>query len=153
MNGSDIMTLLSNLNSDIKVAMKSQDKETLSVLRLMKSAIQNDEIKKGTALSPEEELTVLSREMKQRKESLHEFEKANRQDLVEKVQGEINVVSRYMPKQLTDAELRDIIATAVKTSGATSMKDFGQVMGLVMPQVKGKADGQQVNALVKELIS
>ncbi|AQP52941.1 aspartyl-tRNA amidotransferase [Vagococcus penaei] len=147
------MTLLSNLNSDIKVAMKSQDKETLSVLRLMKSAIQNDEIKKGTALSPEEELTVLSREMKQRKESLHEFEKANRQDLVEKVQGEINVVSRYMPKQLTDAELRDIIAAAVKTSGATSMKDFGQVMGLVMPQVKGKADGQQVNALVKELIS
>lgn len=153
MNGSDIMTLLNRLNDDIKIAMKAKDKETLSVLRMMKASIQNEEIKKGDSLSVDEELTVLSREMKQRKDSLNEFDQAGRVDLAEKLNGEIVIVSKYMPQQLSEEELRDIIQKAIDESNATSMKDFGKVMGIVMPQTKGKADAQQVNALVKELIS
>ncbi|MGX4685985.1 GatB/YqeY domain-containing protein [Vagococcus sp. JNUCC 83] len=143
------MTLLNRLNNDIKVAMKAKDKETLSVLRMMKSSIQNEEIKKGDSLSPDEELTVLSREMKQRKDSLQEFKDADRDDLVEKVSAEIKIVDRYMPEQLTEDELRSIIQSAIDETGASSMKDFGKVMGVVMPKIKGKADGQTVNSLVK----
>lgn len=149
MNGSDIMTLLNRLNNDIKVAMKAKDKETLSVLRMMKSSIQNEEIKKGDSLSPDEELTVLSREMKQRKDSLQEFKDAGRDDLVDKVSAEIKIVDRYMPEQLTEDELRSMIQSAIDETGASSMKDFGKVMGVVMPKTKGKADGQTVNSLVK----
>lgn len=150
MNGSDIMTLLDRLNNDIKVAMKAKDKETLSVLRMMKSSIQNEEIKKGESLSSDEELTVLSREMKQRKDSLQEFKDAKRDDLVEKVSAEIKIVDRYMPEQFSEDELRSIIESAIDETDASSMKDFGKVMGIVMPKTKGKADGQKVNSLVKE---
>lgn len=153
MNGSDIMTLLNRLNNDIKVAMKAKDKETLSVLRMMKSSIQNEEIKKGESLSPDEELTVLSREMKQRKDSLQEFNQADRQDLAEKVSGEIKIVERYMPEQLSEDELRNIVQSAIDETGASSMKDFGKVMGVVMPKTKGRADGQKVNSLVKESLA
>ncbi len=153
MNGSDIMTLLNRLNNDIKVAMKAKDKETLSVLRMMKSSIQNEEIKKGESLSPDEELTVLSREMKQRKDSLQEFNQADRQDLAEKVSGEIKIVERYMPEQLSEDELRHIVQSAIDETGASSMNDFGKVMAAVMPKTKGRADGQKVNSLVKESLA
>lgn len=153
MNGSDIMTLLTLLNDDIKIAMKSKDKETLAVLRMIKATIQNEEIKKGAPLSSDEELTVLAREMKQRKDSIQEFSKADRQDLVDKTAKEMVIVEKYLPEQLSEDELRSIITEAINTTGASSMQDFGKVMGVVMPQTKGKADGQQVNTLVKELIS
>ncbi|UUV99276.1 GatB/YqeY domain-containing protein [Vagococcus luciliae] len=147
------MTLLNRLNNDIKVAMKAKDKETLSVLRMMKSSIQNEEIKKGESLSPDEELTVLSREMKQRKDSLQEFNQTDRPDLAEKVSGEIKIVERYMPEQLSEDELRNIVQSAIDETGASSMKDFGKVMGVVMPKTKGRADGQKVNSLVKESLA
>ena len=153
MNGSDIMSLLNTLNDDIKLAMKSKDKESLAILRMIKTAIQNEQISKGDDLSPEEELTLVSREMKQRKEALIEFEKAGRQDLVEQAESGISIVARYLPEQLSDDELKVIIVEAIASVNATSMKDFGQVMGAVMPKTKGKADGQKINALVKELIS
>ena len=143
------MSLLTTLNDDIKTAMKAKDKETLAVLRMLKTAIQNDQIKAGRELNGEEELTVLSREMKQRKDSLSEFEKAGRDDLVEKVKVEIAIVEKYMPQQLTEEEIRQEVMTQ---TGATSPKDFGKVMGAMMPKVKGKADGNQVNAIVKELL-
>ncbi|MGX7023865.1 GatB/YqeY domain-containing protein [Vagococcus hydrophili] len=147
------MSLLNTLNDDIKLAMKSKDKESLAILRMIKTAIQNEQISKGDDLSPEEELTLVSREMKQRKEALIEFEKAGRQDLVEQAESGISIVARYLPEQLSDDELKVIIVEAIASVNATSMKDFGQVMGAVMPKTKGKADGQKINALVKELIS
>lgn len=154
MNGSDdIMSLLDTLNNDIKVAMKNKDKEALAILRMIKTSIQNEQINKGEALSSEEELTLVSREMKQRREALVEFEKANRADLIEQAKIGISIVSRYLPAQLSDEELKAIITDAIITVNATSMKDFGKVMGVVMPKTKGRADGQKVNALVKELIS
>lgn len=146
------MSLLTTLNDDIKTAMKAKDKETLSVLRMLKSAIQNEQIKAGRDLNGEEELTVLSREMKQRRDSLSEFEKAGRDDLADKVKIEITIVEKYMPKQLSEEEIRQIVQKAIDQTGASSPKEFGKVMGAVMPEVKGKADGNQVNAIVKELL-
>jgi len=136
----------------MKTAMKAKDKETLQVIRMLKASIQNEQIKKGADLNEEEELTVLSREMKQRRDSLTEFEKADRTDLAEKVKGEIAIVEKYLPAQLDEAEIRQIVAGAIEKTGASSPKEFGKVMGAVMPQVKGKADGNQVNAIVKELL-
>jgi len=136
----------------MKIAMKAKDKETLQVIRMLKASIQNEQIKKGADLNEEEELTVLSREMKQRRDSLTEFEKADRTDLAEKVKGEIAIVEKYLPAQLDEAEIRQIVAGAIEKTGASSPKEFGKVMGAVMPQVKGKADGNQVNAIVKELL-
>lgn len=146
------MSLLNQLNEDIKVAMKAKDKETLAVIRMIKSSIQNEQIKVGRDLNGEEELTVLSREMKQRRDSLVEFEKAGRDDLAEKVKGEITIVEKYLPAQLSEAEIREIVQAAIAKTNATSPKEFGKVMGVVMPQIKGKADGNQVNAVVKELL-
>ncbi|WP_316481234.1 GatB/YqeY domain-containing protein, partial [Enterococcus faecium] len=103
-------------------------------------------------LTEEEELTVLSREMKQRRDSLHEFEEAGRDDLAEKVKSEIVIVEKYMPEQLSDEEIRQLVQEAITQTGASSMKEFGKVMGAIMPKVKGKADGNQVNAIVKELL-
>ena len=130
------MTLLSTLNDDMKTAMKAKDKETLQVIRMLKASIQNEQIKKGADLNEEEELTVLSREMKQRRDSLTEFEKADRTDLAEKVKGEIAIVEKYLPAQLDEAEIRQIVAGAIEKTGASSPKEFGKVMGAVMPQVK-----------------
>lgn len=142
------MSLLSRLNDD----MKAKDKESLQVIRMIKSSIQNEQIKEGHDLTEEEELTVLSREMKQRRDSLHEFEEAGRDDLAEKVKSEIVIVEKYMPEQLSDEEIRQLVQEAITQTGASSMKEFGKVMGAIMPKVKGKADGNQVNAIVKELL-
>lgn len=147
------MTLLTTINEDVKTAMKARDKEKLSVLRMLKSALQNEQIKKGTELNEEEELSVLSREMKQRRDSLTEFKNADRQDLVEKLENEIVIVESYMPKQLTEEELQSIVQEVIASVNATSTSDFGKVMGAIMPRVKGKADGNAVNRIVKEQLS
>ncbi|MGH1646899.1 GatB/YqeY domain-containing protein [Enterococcus gilvus] len=147
------MSLLTTLNEDMKQAMRAKDKETLQVIRMLKASIQNEQIKKGQDLNDEEELTVLSREMKQRRDSLAEFEKADRTDLADKVKKEIVIVENYLPAQLSEEEIRAIVTEAVAKTGASSPKEFGKVMGAVMPKVKGKADGNQVNAIVKELLN
>lgn len=147
------MSLLTTINDDIKTAMKAKDKTTLSVLRMIKSSLQNEQIKKGTELSEEDELAVLSREMKQRRDSLTEFKKADRQDLVEPLENEIAIVTGYMPKQLTEEELQSVVQEVIDSVNATSAKDFGKVMGAVMPKVKGKADGNDINRIVKQQLS
>jgi len=111
----------------MKTAMKAKDKETLQVIRMLKASIQNEQIKKGSDLNEEEELTVLSREMKQRRDSLNEFEKADRNDLAEKVKVEIAVVEKYLPAQLDEAEIRQIVAGAIEKTGASSSKEFHHI--------------------------
>lgn len=147
------MTLLTKLNDDMKAAMKNRDKESLQVIRMLKASLQNEKINLGRDLIEEEELTIISREMKQRRDSLAEFEEVGRKDLAEKTKGEIAIVEKYLPAQLSEEDLREIVKNAVEQTGASSSKDFGKVMGVVMPQVKGKADGKQVNAIVKELLN
>ncbi|MCJ7841837.1 GatB/YqeY domain-containing protein [Lederbergia sp. NSJ-179] len=148
------MSLHDQLNEDMKQAMKSKEKDRLSVVRMLKAAIQNEAIKLGKKqLTEDEELTVLSREVKQRKDSLHEFEKAGREDLVAKIQSELVFVQEYMPAQLNEEELEAIVAAAIAETKASSKSDMGKVMGVLMPKVKGKADGSLVSKLVQKHLS
>ncbi|TMU85589.1 GatB/YqeY domain-containing protein [Bacillus sp. BHET2] len=148
------MSLLNRLNDDMKQAMKNKEKEKLSVIRMLKASLQNEAIKHGKQeLSEDEELTVLSREVKQRKDSLQEFQNAGREDLVEKIQTELTYVEIYMPKQLSEEEVSAIVQETVVEVGATSKADMGKVMGAIMPKLKGKADGALVNKLVLQHLS
>ena len=143
------MSLKETLNNDIKTAMKAKDKETLSVLRMIKTAVQAAEIDKKEELNAEEELTILAREAKQRRESLAEFVKAGRDELVAKTEAEIEIVERYLPKQLSVEEVKEVIATVAEKIGATTQKEFGKLMGAVMQELKGKADGNVIKEQVK----
>ncbi|PES68375.1 hypothetical protein CN507_11380 [Bacillus cereus] len=147
------MSLLGRLNDDMKQAMKNKQKEKLTVIRMVKAALQNEGIKLQHTLTEEEELTVLVREVKQYKDSLLEFKKAGREDLVDKLQSEIQILSAYLPEQLTEEELADIIKQVISEVGATSKADMGKVMTAVMPKVKGKTDGSLVNKLVIQLLA
>ena len=148
------MTLLERLNHDMKQAMRDKDKETLNVIRMVKASIQNDLIKLGKdILSEDEELTILSREVKQRKDSLHEFKAAGRNDLVDKLEKELHILQAYMPEQLTSEELVAIIRLTVQEVNATSKKDMGKVMSAVMPKVKGKADGSHIKEMVQRILN
>ncbi|PGM93334.1 GatB/YqeY domain-containing protein [Bacillus cereus] len=147
------MGLLGRLNDDMKQAMKNKQKEKLTVIRMVKAALQNEGIKLQHTLTEEEELTVLAREVKQYKDSLLEFKKAGREDLVDKLQSEIQILSAYLPEQLTEEELADIIKQVISEVGATSKADMGKVMTAVMPKVKGKTDGSLVNKLVIQLLA
>ncbi|WP_059171182.1 GatB/YqeY domain-containing protein [Bacillus sp. FJAT-27445] len=147
------MSLLERLNNDMKQAMKTKDKDKLTVIRMVKASMQNEAIKHGRELSEDEELTVLSREMKQRKDSLHEFDKAGRPDLVEKLRQELSIVEIYMPQQLSEEELERIVKETIAETGANSKADMGKVMAAIMPKVKGKADGSLVNKLVQQHLS
>jgi hypothetical protein len=148
------MTLLEKLNQDMKQAMKNKDKHTLSVIRMVKASIQNETIKFGKdTLSEDEELTVLSREVKQRKDSLQEFKSAGRDDLVEKTESELHILQEYMPKQLSNEELEKIVQATIQEVNAGSKKDIGKVMSAIMPKVKGKADGAQINKIVQKQLN
>ena len=120
---------------------------------MLKAAVANEKINAGHDLSPEEEIAVLSRELKQRKDSLEEFKNAGREDSVKQLEKEIEVVQSYLPKQLSEDEVKDIVQETINEVGATSKADFGKVMGAVMPKLKGKADGKLVNETVKSLLS
>ncbi|MBC6307956.1 GatB/YqeY domain-containing protein [Listeria sp. FSL L7-1582] len=148
------MSLLDQLNEDMKQAMRAKEKEKLSVIRMLKAALQNEAIRLGTDdISPEGEITILSREMKQRRDSLTEFKKADRADLVEKLEDEMVIVQSYLPKQLSEEEVAEIVKVTIDEVGATSPADFGKVMTAVMPKVKGKTDGNVVNKFVKQYLS
>ncbi|MBS2969748.1 GatB/YqeY domain-containing protein [Metabacillus sp. KIGAM252] len=148
------MSLLDRLNQDMKQAMRNKDKDRLTVIRMVKASMQNEAIKLNKSeLSEDEELTILSRELKQRKDSLQEFKNADRSDLVDKLQAEIVIVNEYMPEQLSNEELLAIINHAIEETGASSKADMGKVMAAIMPKVKGKADGSLVNKLVQQQLS
>ncbi len=142
------MSLLEQLNADMKQALKNKEKEKLSVIRMVKSSLQNEAIKKQADLTEEEELQVLTREVKQRNDSLQEFRKANREDLVDQVERELAIIQAYLPEQLSDEELEKIIVETIDEQQAVSKKDMGKVMSAVMPKVKGQADGSKVNQIV-----
>ncbi|SDQ48776.1 GatB/YqeY domain-containing protein [Virgibacillus salinus] len=145
------MTILEQLNQDMKQAMKKKDKDTLGVVRMVKASLQNESIKLGNKeLSEDEELTVLSKELKQRKDSLQEFKSAGRDDLVKKLEIEINILQEYMPEQISEDELEALVQSTIQEVNATSKKDMGKVMSAIMPKVKGQADGAQINRLVQK---
>lgn len=144
------MSLLNDLQKDMVQAMKAKDKTRLSVIRMVRASLQNEAIQKGSDLSTDNELSVLSRELKQRRESLEEFQKAGRDDLVDQLENEIIILQQYMPAQLSTEEITKLVKEAIHAVNATSVNEFGKVMGYLMPNVKGKADGSKVQQIVKE---
>jgi len=147
------MHLSERLSEDLKKTLKAGEKDALSVIRMIKAAVKNKEIEKGTPLGDEEINGVLLSLARQRKESIEQFSKANRQDLVEKETRELSIIKSYMPRQLTEEELKVIIEDAIKEIGAGSQKDTGKVMKFVMAKVKGQVDGKLVSELVKNLLA
>ncbi|GEA95436.1 conserved hypothetical protein [Weissella viridescens] len=143
------MTLSEQLSTDMKTAMKAKDKEALSVIRMLKSDLSNEQIKLGHDLTPDEELSVVSREMKQHVEERDAYVDAGRDDLAEDLNAQIAVLAKYMPEQLSEDEVRAIVQETIAAVGATSKADLGKVMGALMPKVKGKADGKLINQLVQ----
>lgn len=146
------MSLSDRLNEDMKQAMKSQDKFKLSVIRMVRSTIKNSEIELKRALDDNEVLDVLTREIKQRKDSLQEFTKAGRDDLAESLKAELVILAEYMPQQLSEEEVKAIVQQTIQQIGASSKADMGKVMTALMPQVKGRADGKLINQLVQQLL-
>jgi len=147
------MSLGERLNDDMKQAMKSQDKFKLSVIRMVRAAIKNIEIDQRKTLDDNEVLDVLAREIKQRRDSLHEFEKAGRGDLADSVKAELVILTDYMPQQLSEEEVKAIVLQTIQEVGASSKADMGKVMGALMPKVKGRADGKLINQLVQQSLA
>ena len=142
--------LRDTLDSDLKDAMRNKEALKRTVLRTMLSEIRNAEINSQTTLDDEGIISVLTKQVQQRKDSVEAYAAANRQDLVDKETEEINIISVYLPEQLPVEEIEEIIKTAISEMGASTLSDMGKVMGLVMPQVRGRADGKIVNTIVTE---
>ncbi|HEV2321593.1 MAG TPA: GatB/YqeY domain-containing protein [Gammaproteobacteria bacterium] len=143
------MSLKDQITSDMKEAMKAGAKERLAVIRLILAAVKQKEVDERITLDDAQLLAVLDKMLKQRRESVAQFLQGNRKDLADKEEAEIKVIQSYMPAQLSDAELDKLVAEAVAQSGAASVKDMGKVMGILKPQVTGKADMSAVSARIK----
>ena len=138
---------------DLKTAMKNRDKETLAVIRMVKGAIQMEELNKKKELTDEEVISVISKQIKTRKESIVEFEKGNRLDLIEATNKEIEILNKYMPEQLSDEEVLLIIDEAFADIKPESNKDMGKIMAYVNPKLKGKTDMSKVSQIIKSKLS
>jgi uncharacterized protein YqeY len=160
------MSLKEKIQTDVKKAMQEKDALRVSVLRMLRAAIFNKEKEKRAKLSKTEEklekldelskLTdeetneVISSEVKKRKESIEQYEKGNRQDLADQEKKELEILMKYLPEQMSEEEIRKLVKEKIEEMGASGPKDTGKVMGAVMPQLKGKADGNVVNKIVQE---
>lgn len=143
-------SLKETIQEDMKNAMRSGEKEKLAAIRLILASIKQREVDERIVLNNEQVLTVLDKMIKQRRESITQYEKASRVDLVTKEQAEIDIIKQYLPPQLSDAEIKALIKSAIKETGATSARDMGKVMALLKPQLQGRADIGAVSNAVKE---
>lgn len=142
--------MIDKINSDIVLAMKSKDTLKLATLRMLKGAIDLERInKKLDKVSDEDIVSIISKQIKTRKESITEFEKGNRQDLVDKTNEEINILSVYMPKMMSEDEISVYVDNAISEVNATSIKDMGSVMKILSNKLKGKADMSLVSTIIK----
>ena len=146
------MNLSERLNDDMKQAMKSKDKFRLTVIRMIRASVKNLEIDLKRSLDDNEVLDILSREVKQRKDSLQEFKNAGRDDLVTDLAAEIEIISQYLPEQLTEEEIQEIVRQTIQELGASSKADMGKVMSALLPKTKGRADGKLVNQFVQQFL-
>lgn len=148
------MTLKDRLVEDMKVAMKAKEegKVRLSVIRMVRAAIKNAEIDKKIEFNDNQVIEVIAREMKQRRDSLEEFQKAGRPEMEKALEEEMAVLMDYLPQQLSEGEIRKLVQETIAALGAQSPKDLGKVMGAVSPKTKGRADGKFVNLIVREML-
>jgi len=144
--------MLEKIKTDLKTALKGKDETTVSTLRLLLAAIHNKEIelKKRGKLKNEEVVAVIRQQVKQRRESIEAYQKGKRDDLVEKEKQELDILSKYLPQQISSGELEKIVGQTIEETGASGPADFGKVIGAVMGKVKGRADGSEVAKIVKE---
>jgi len=147
------MTLKERLQEDWKTALKSKDKFKASTISMAKSAVLFAEKTDGVELDDAKVVDVLAKEVKQRRDSMLEFEKGNRQDLVDQTKAEIEILLNYLPQQLSESEISDIVRKTVDEMGANSMKDMKAVMAIVTPLTKGRADGKMVSKLVRDSLN
>lgn len=144
------------LKEELKKSMLAKDSEKTSTLRMVISALGYYEINKGGAnyeATEEDVEAVLQKEVKQRRDSIEQFKMGGREDLAEKEQKELNMLAGYLPAQMGEDEIRTLVKEAIEQTGAASMQDIGKVMGALMPKVKGKADGNVVNKIVRESLT
>ncbi|MBI3001497.1 MAG: GatB/YqeY domain-containing protein [Deltaproteobacteria bacterium] len=147
------MELKAEIQDAMKAAMRRGDRVTLSTLRLLLSALHNEEIKGRRELTQEETLKTIASLYKQGQESIEYFRKGGRSDLVEKEEAELEILQRFLPEALSEDEVRALIRSAVEEVGAAGVKDLGKVMKQVMPQVTGRVDGKRVSEIAKEILS
>ena len=147
------MPLREQLNDDIKVAMKAREAEKLAALRLMLAAVKQREVDERITLDDAGVISVVEKMLKQRKDSITQFEKANRQDLADKEKFEVSVLGAYLPQQLSEAEIAAIVAESVAAAGAQSPADMGKVMGVLKPRLAGRADMGKASAMVKAALT
>jgi uncharacterized protein len=144
------MSLKETLQEDWKQAMKARNKSRAETLNMAKAAVLFAEKNSGSELDDEQIIEILAREVKQRREAIVEFEKGNRQDLVDKTSDEIEILLGYLPQQLSESEIFDIVRVSANEVGANSIKDMGKLMAAVIARTKGRADGKLVSKIVKE---
>ncbi len=151
------MSLIDQLPEDLKQAMKAKDRVRLRTIRSLRAALKEKEIEErqdGEAhLSEEQVLAVVQKQAKQRRDAIVLYEQAGREDLVAKEREELEIIVAYLPKQLGDDEIRRVVQEIVTTTGASSMRDMGKVMGAAMQQLKGRADGRRINEIARALLS
>lgn len=147
------MALLEKISQDLNEALKSRDGTKVSVLRLLISGIHNAKIAKGGELTDEEVLSEVARDAKRHRESIDAYTKGERADLAEKEKGELAILQSYLPEQMSEADVANIVSGAISELGAKDSSDMGRVMGAVMAKVKGKVDGTIVSRIVKERLS
>lgn len=141
------------LQSDWKDALKQKDKFKANVISTVKASILLVEKSGAVELDDDKVIEIISKEVKQRRDSIAEFEKGNRQDLVDQTKAEIEIILQYLPQQLTEEEIRRIVMESAEKLSASSMKDMGKLMGAIKPQVQGRADGKLVSQIVKEYLN
>ena len=144
------MTLKQKLQEDLKTSMKNKDTLRKSVITLIRSSIKQVEVDKRIELNDDDVIDIISKQLKQRDDSLEQFLDAGSEDLVEETRSEIEVLKEYLPQQLSEEELNEIVKQTISEVGATSMKDMGKIMSVIKPKTKGRADGKLINKLVKE---
>ena len=147
------MSLKEILAEDLKSAMKDKDVVRKNTVQMVRAAVLQIEKDKKVTLDDEGVLEVIAKQLKQRKDSLPDYEKSGRDDLIAELKAEIDVLMKYLPEQLTKEELEVIVKEAVEATGASSMKDMGKIMAAVMPKTKGRADGKMINEIAKAMLS
>lgn len=147
------MSLKEKLAQDLKSSMKNKEIVRKNTVQLIRTAVLQVEKDKKVTLDDEDILELIAKQLKQRKDALPEYEKSGREDLISQLKQEMEVLMEYLPKQLSEEELRPIVEEAVKAVGAASMKDMGKVMSAVMPKVKGRADGKMISDIAKSLFN
>ena len=146
------MQLKQRLYEDLKKAMKTKDEIRTRTLRLIISSIKTLEVEKMAEATDDDVFRVLSKECRKRVEAIEAYKKGGREDLANEEQRELEIIKSYMPKQLSEEELKEIVKNAVEETGSSSIKDLGRVMKVLMPRVKGRADGKTVNNIVRQIL-